>query len=143
MTNKMPKFFVIIPCYNEIETLPSLIARTMPMQEKYGIEYVLAENGSSDGSRDYFKTKIEGKYKGIKTVYIEQNLGYGYGVQQGIKEASGEYICWIHADMQIPPESLAPFFDYAIANPGKTLFLKGRRHGRTFTDNFLQRGRPH
>ena len=77
------KFSVIIPCYNEIETLPSLIARIMPMQKKYGIEFVLAENGSSDGSRDYFKTKIEGKYEGIKTVYIEQNRGYGYGVQQG------------------------------------------------------------
>lgn len=136
-----PKFSVIIPCYNEIETLPSLIARIMPMQKKYGIEFVLAENGSSDGSAEYFKTKIEGRYKDIKTVYIKQNRGYGYGIQQGIKAASGEYIGWIHADMQIPPEALVPFFDTALQNKdNRPLFLKGRRHGRGLIDNFFTAG---
>ena len=136
----MPKFSVIIPCYNEKDTLPSLIGRIRPLQDSYDIEYVLVENGSSDGSAEYFRTKIEGLHNAIRAVYVKQNRGYGYGIQQGIKAASGEYIGWIHADMQIPPETLAPFFDYAIANPGKTLFLKGRRHGRSFTDNFFTAG---
>lgn len=141
MTNKMPKFSVIIPCYNEKATLPSLIGRIRPLQDSYDIEYVLVENGSSDGSAEYFRTKIEGLHNGIRAVYVKQNRGYGYGIQQGIKAASGEYIGWIHADMQIPPEALVPFFDTALQNKDNgPLFLKGRRHGRGLIDNFFTAG---
>lgn len=101
----------------------------------------MVENGSTDGSREYFASNIEGRYPGIQVVYVPENQGYGYGIQQGIKAASGEYIGWVHADLQMPPEELIPFFDDALANnEGDSLFMKGRRTNRSLFDKFFTNG---
>ena len=146
-----PKFSIIIPCYNEKENLPALVARILPLQKQYNLEYILVENGSKDDSLAYFRQNIE-KLPGITTVYVSNNKGYGYGLQQGMKTASGDYIGWLHADLQIPPESLIPFFDFILENhkssesqeknkAGKRLlFLKGKRHGRKLKDTFFTAG---
>lgn len=134
------KFSIIIPCYNESENIDNLIKRILPLQNKYDLEYVLVENGSKDDSNNYFKQNVEGKFSNIKVVYVSENQGYGYGLQQGLKSASGDYIGWIHADLQIPPEALILFFDYAINNPDKNLFIKGNRSNRSLFDNFFTFG---
>ena len=104
------------------------------------MEYVLVENGSKDESKAYFEQNVNGKYQNIKVTYVPINQGYGYGLQQGLKACTGDYIGWIHADLQIPPEVLVPFFDYAIANSNKNLFLKGNRINRSLFDNFFTFG---
>lgn len=134
------KFSIIIPCYNERENIDSLIQRLLPLQDKYELEYVLVENGSKDGSKAYFEQNVEGRFSNIKLVYVTENLGYGYGLQQGLKAADGEYVGWIHADLQILPEALVPFFDYAIAHQDRQLFLKGSRFNRSLFDNFFTFG---
>ena len=120
------KFSIIIPCYNEEKNLSILISNILELQKKYDLEYILVENGSKDNSKEYFKQNVEGKYQNLKVVYVEKNQGYGYGVCQGLKAASGKYIGWIHADMQVPPQTLCEFFDYINNYKGdKKLFLKG------------------
>lgn len=135
------KFSIIIPCYNEADNIDNLVARIIPLQAQYDLEYILVENGSTDKSRDYFRLNIEGKYKDIEVVYIDVNQGYGYGLQQGMKAARGEYIGWIHADLQMPPEELMRFFD-EIKNyqHSEKLFLKGRRTNRSVFDRFFTNG---
>jgi len=126
------KYSIIVPCYNEEANLDKLIARLSPLQGRYDLEYILVENGSKDGSRRYFKENIENKYPNISVVYVDVNRGYGYGLQEGMKAAKGDYIGWIHADLQIPAEGLIPFFDFLESN--KTdgrVFLKGSRTNRT------------
>ena len=152
-----PVFSIILPCYNEKENLPVLINRLLPLQKQYNMEYILVENGSKDGSLEYFKRNIE-NLPGITAAYVSENRGYGYGLQQGMKAASGDYIGWLHADLQIPPESLIPFFDFILENHKSSesqerqkesearftrkqfFFLKGRRHGRSLKDNFFTAG---
>lgn len=135
------KYSIIIPCYNERDNIDSLIKRISPLQEKYDIEYVLVENGSRDNSREYFKSNIEGKFPNIVVVYVDLNKGYGYGLQQGMKAASGDYIGWIHADLQMPPEELIRFFEeIGKHDPSDKLFLKGRRMNRSAFDRFFTIG---
>lgn len=136
------KFSIIIPCFNERANIDNLIERIRPLQSGYNLEYILIENGSSDDSKLYFKNNIEGKFNNIKIVYVEKNRGYGYGLQQGLKVATGDYIGWIHADLQMAPEEILPIFDWLLRQPaGKEFFIKGRRTNRRLLDNiftFLQ-----
>ena len=135
------KYSIIIPCYNEVDNIDNLIKRIISLQNKYDLEYVLVENGSKDNSKEYFKNYVEGCYSNIKVVYVEVKHGYGYGLQQGMKAVSGDYIGWIHADMQMPPEELMQFFDeIAMHNTEEKLFLKGRRTNRSLFDRFFTNG---
>lgn len=132
------KYSIIIPCYNERDNIDSLIKRISSLQWKYDIEYIFVENGSEDESKKYFQSEIEGKYPNIVVTYVEVNQGYGYGLQQGMKDASGDYIGWIHADLQVPPEELIQFFDEIEKHdPKEKLFLKGRRINRSAFDRFF------
>ena len=135
------KYSIIIPCYNDEYNIENLISRMKTLQETYDLEYVLLENGSKDGSRRYFKERVEGKYKDIVVAYVDENQGYGYGLQQGMKAASGDYIGWIHADLQMPPEELCQFFDEIEKHSiEEKLFLKGRRTNRSAFDTFFTNG---
>jgi len=135
------KFSIIIPCYNEQVNLPLLIDKILPLQNDYELEYILVENGSTDNSREFLKNNIEGKYKNIKIKYLDINKGYGYGLKNGLKLAEGEYLGWIHADMQVHPNDLRPLFDFALSNNFKeNIFLKARRMNRPFVDKFFAAG---
>lgn len=135
------KYSIIIPCYNEKDNIDNLISRITPLQRKYDLEYVLVENGSKDGSREYFKENIEKHYPGINVAYVDVNQGYGYGLQQGMKVTTGDYVGWIHADLQMPPEELIQFFDEIEKHEaGEKLFLKGRRTNRSAFDRFFTNG---
>ena len=126
------KYSIIIPCYNEEKNLPELVKRLLPIRDAYPVEFILVENGSRDQSRRYFKEQIEGKYPQIETVYVDQNQGYGYGIQQGLQAAGGEYLGWLHADMQSRPEDLAAFFkEIERHSPEEKLFLKAHRTNRS------------
>ena len=132
------KYSIIIPCYNEMNNINNLIHRITPLQNIYDLEYILVENGSKDNSKAYFRDTVEGKYAAIMVVYVDINRGYGYGLQQGMKVAEGDYIGWIHADLQVPPEELMQFFDEIERNsPRGKLFLKGRRTNRSLFDLFF------
>tara|TARA_X000000950_G_C13614712_1_gene536820 strand:- start:34 stop:744 length:711 start_codon:yes stop_codon:yes gene_type:complete len=132
------KFSVIIPCYNEQANLPLLIDRILPLQNDYELEYILVENGSTDNSREYFTKMIEGKYKNIIVKYLDINKGYGFGLKQGLKLAKGQFIGWIHADMQAHPNELRQIFDSALSNKSdQKIFLKARRINRPFVDKFF------
>ena len=134
------KFSIIIPCYNERDNIDGLIHRLLPLQDKYDLEYVLVENGSKDESKSYFEQNVDGKYQNIKVAYVPINQGYGYGLQQGLKVAEGDYVGWLHADLQIPPEALIPFFDYVLSSSTENCFLKGNRSNRSIFDNFFTFG---
>ena len=121
-----------------MNNINNLIHRITPLQNIYDLEYILVENGSKDNSKAYFRDTVEGKYAAIKVVYVDINRGYGYGLQQGMKVAEGDYIGWIHADLQVPPEELMQFFDEIERNsPRGKLFLKGRRTNRSLFDLFF------
>ena len=132
------KYSIIIPCYNEEENLQNLVDAILPLTDR--AEFVLVENGSKDGSRRFFRESIENRYENIVCAYVDVNQGYGYGLQQGILASGGEYVGWIHADLQIPPESLLAFFDRLDDSGTKNILLKGSRQNRPLFDRFFTAG---
>ena len=121
---------LIIPCFNEAKNLPILISRCKDLIEKYPVEIILVDNGSTDNS-----SILIAKHPFVKLVKVKKNEGYGNGILEGLNNASGEILAWTHADLQTDPNDLMRGLELVLAstNPQR-LFLKGRRYGRSFFD---------
>lgn len=87
-------FSVVIPCYNEKENIPMLLdgfARALQGKEDW-VEVILVDNGSTDGSGEVLDKLLPG-YPFARTVRVEINQGYGYGIF-GASGCKGQ-LCWM------------------------------------------------
>ena len=133
------KYSIVIPCYNESENLIDLVNVIKKFPKKYNVEFILVENGSTDNSKKIFDTKIV-ENKRIKKVYVKKNEGYGYGIIQGLKKAQGDYLGWLHADLQYNPLDLEKYFDYIKEHKNEKLLLKGKRKNRKMIEYIFTYG---
>jgi glycosyltransferase involved in cell wall biosynthesis len=134
------KLSLVIPCFNEERNLPLLLKRCSQVISRGDIEIVIVDNGSTDNSQKILKELLP-DYPLVSLVHVKLNQGYGYGILEGLKKASGDILSWTHADMQADPcdviEALK-FFENTTS-PEK-VFVKGKRFGRHFADTFFTIG---
>ena len=93
------KLSVIIPIYNEVESLREIIKRVQ--DTKLAWEIVLVDDGSIDGTRDLLK-EMDGK-DNIHVVLHEKNQGKGAAVRTGFGAARGEVLLIQDADLEYDP----------------------------------------
>jgi ubiquinone/menaquinone biosynthesis C-methylase UbiE len=114
---------IIVPCRNERSNIEPAIQR-MP---KFALqqEIIFVEGHSEDGTYDEC-LRVRNRYPqwGIK-VFKQQGVGKADAVRLGFKEASGDVVMILDADLTVPPEALPKFF-LAIAS-GKGEFVNGTR----------------
>ncbi len=133
------KLSIVVPCYNEAENIPLILKRFSEVIKRDDIEVILVNNGSTDNSEDILNSLLP-NYPFAKTVKVEVNQGYGYGILQGLKSANGKYIGWTHADMQTDPIDVIKALEI-IENQNKDkIFVKGNRKGRPLFDVFFTFG---
>lgn len=123
---------LIIPCYNEEANLPLLLERCKKLAVRSDIEVVLVDNGSTDNTAEVLKNLLP-QYPGCRSIRVENNQGYGFGIVAGLKAAKGELLAWTHADMQTDPQDALLGLEL-FAKHGDQIFVKGRRYGRPFMD---------
>lgn len=126
------RFSLVIPCYNEAANLPLLLNRCQKLVAQPGVEVVLVDNGSTDDSPAVLLALIP-DYPGCRSVRVEQNQGYGFGILAGLKAASGDILGWTHADMQTDPQDALRGLEL-FEKHGLNCFVKGRRYGRPLGD---------
>ena len=126
------KFSLIIPCYNEAANLPLLLERCKALAAKSEVEVILVDNGSTDSTPQVLCTLLP-SYPGCRTVRVEKNQGYGFGILSGLRAAKGEILGWTHADMQTDPQDALSGLEL-FEKHGKDIFVKGRRNGRPLAD---------
>lgn len=132
------KFSIVVPCYNEEENIPLLLKRFEEVIKRDDMEVILVDNGSTDGSARVLSELVPG-YAFARTVSVEVNQGYGYGILQGLKECRGEYIGWTHADLQTDPGDIVRALELIEKERG-LVFVKGNRKGRPLFDVFFTVG---
>lgn len=130
------KYSVVFPCYNEAANLPLLIESLEKFPKDFDVEFIIVQNGSTDDSPRVLKKIREGKDT-VVVVDVPVNKGYGYGIKQGILQATGSYVCWMHSDMQLSPLILVDFFKYIEVSKKKHLFMKGARKNRHLIEYFF------
>ncbi len=123
------KFSVVLPCYNEAENIPLVLAAYEKVWPEFPAELVLVNNGSTDDTREVLERQLT-RFSFARSVLVPINKGYGYGVMAGLRAARGEVLGVSHADMQCSPRDL--FRAYAALADSHTTLIKGERSGRAF-----------
>jgi len=131
---------IVVPCYNEERNIPLILEKFNSVIKTDDIEVVLVDNGSTDSSEMVFNMLIP-NYTFARVVKVAVNQGYGFGISSGLKEASGEFIGYSHADMQTDPADVLKAFEIIMqsSNP-KNSYVKGDRKRRNFLDQFFTMG---
>lgn len=128
----MTELSVIVPCYNEEKNLPEIIRGFNELLHgKPWVEVLLVNNGSTDGSANVFEQELNAlPHRQIRVVKVPVNKGYGYGIVQGLEQATGNVLAWTHADGQTDPADVLRAFEvYRQAN-NPLLVVKGERKKR-------------
>jgi len=126
------RFSLVIPCYNEASNLPLLLERCKKLADRPDVEVILVDNGSTDTTVEVLKILLP-KYPGCRSIRVENNQGYGFGILSGLRAAEGQILGWTHADMQTDPQDALWGLDL-FEKHGDNIFVKGRRYGRPFMD---------
>jgi glycosyltransferase involved in cell wall biosynthesis len=129
------KLSVVVPCYNEGETIPYLLSRyATALKGRDDIEVILVNDGSKDNTKEVLENQ-KSLHTFLSVVHVEPNAGYGHAVTTGLRHATAELIGWTHGDLQTPPEdmmrALTIFENYTGEKP---LYVKGKRYGRPIFD---------
>ena len=102
------KVSVVIPVYNEQESLPELIRRTTAACEMLGKDYeiLLVDDGSSDESASMLSDAAEEPGSHIVAVLLNRNYGQHNAIMAGFSHVTGDVIVTLDADLQNPPEEI-------------------------------------
>lgn len=102
------KVSVVIPVYNEEESLPALLSRTQAacqqLTQKY--EIILVDDGSSDSSGDMLSAAAEQPGSHIVSVLLNRNYGQHSAIMAGFSHVTGDLVITLDADLQNPPEEI-------------------------------------
>ena len=134
---------VIFPCYNESSNIVGIISSIKSaLQGRNDVEIILVDNGSTDSTPQVLEQALQGEHnKQFKTLRIEKNIGYGHGIMEGVRIASGEVIAWTHADLQTDPADVLEAYKIFVDHPEyPNCILKGRRVGRNPLDTLFTGG---
>ena len=102
---------IVIPLYNEEESLPELVAWIHKSLEGSGkaFEIILADDGSRDKSWEVIKL-ISEKYNTVKGISFRRNYGKSAALSEGFKLAEGNVVITMDADLQDSPEEILPLY---------------------------------
>ena len=122
------KLSVIVPCFNEVNTLQDLLVAVKNCGIE-DLEIIVVDDYSTDGTRDVLKNLED---KSIKVLYHERNRGKGAALRTGFKSATGEICIVQDADLEYDPKEFPLLIEPIIRNKADVVF--GSR---------FQSGRPH
>jgi len=99
--NNYPLISVIIPCYNAERTLEKCLNSVI--QQSYdNLEIILIDDGSKDNSSKIYQ---DFKLKDERiNIFVQSNSGVSKARNNGLKEATGEYICFVDSDDWVEPD---------------------------------------
>ncbi len=103
-----PLLSVIIPVYNEQETLPALFARTYPALDALGVPYevLFVNDGSRDRSAALLKDQFLVRPDVTRVILFNANHGQHLAIMAGFEYCRGERVVTLDADLQNPPEEI-------------------------------------
>lgn len=98
---------IVVPIYNEVESLPRLIDAIDSKMKVLGLSYelVCVDDGSSDGSTELLKEEAQ-KNPHLKAIILRRNYGQTAAMAAGFKYSQGQVIITIDGDLQNDPQDI-------------------------------------
>jgi len=136
----MKAFSVIIPMFNEQETIAETIRAVVAEMEGLGVDWelILVNDGSTDGTVDVCRRESE-RDRRIRVEDYAPNRGRGYALRRGFAAAGGDFVITIDADLTYSPDHISRIWrelragtaDIVIGSPymkgGKTVGVPLKR----------------
>jgi len=127
-----PLVSVLIPARNEVENIPTLLAKVAAgieavKQRGYAGELVLIDDGSTDGTGE-LASSLQGQYPFLRLISHRRNQGLTAALRTGFRHVRGDVIIFLPADLESDPEEDIPKLLDKL-NEG----YEGRNDGKVFT----------
>jgi glycosyltransferase involved in cell wall biosynthesis len=123
------KTSIVIPCYNEKETIESIVLAVCacPLDEK---EIIVVDDGSNDGTTEVVKNRVRSLVD--KVIFHERNQGKGAALRSGFQAATGDIVLVQDADLEYDPQEYLLLLDPIWSGKADVVFgsrfLGGRAH---------------
>ncbi|HEV2331580.1 MAG TPA: glycosyltransferase [Gammaproteobacteria bacterium] len=103
-----PELSVVIPVYNEQESLPTLFKRLYPALDalKRRYEIIFVDDGSADRSAAMLREQYGKRPDATRVVLLQSNFGQHAAILAGFHSSRGEKVVTLDADLQNPPEEI-------------------------------------
>ncbi len=137
----MKKITIIIPAYNEEESLPHLYERLeklMNTMGNYQFEILFVNDGSKDNTINLIKEYRE-KDSRISYVDFSRNFGKEIAMIAGLDYATGDCVIFMDADLQDPPELIPELVKYWEEGYDDVYAKRSSRKGETWLKKFTSK----
>ena len=130
---------VIIPAYNEKESLPELLSRIRQVAEehRYTYEAILIDDGSTDGSWEAIAA-LAAADPAVRAIRFRRNYGKSAALYCGFERAQGDVVFTMDADLQDSPEEIPEMYQM-VKEDGWDLVSGWKQHRQ---DNKLTKNLP-
>ncbi|MAE60943.1 MAG: hypothetical protein CMJ49_06245 [Planctomycetaceae bacterium] len=118
----------VMPCYNEEDIIGFTVPQLCDAFAEAGIamQLVAVDNGSTDATRSILE-RLAGEQSDMVVVPIDENIGYGNGILQGLPRCTGKWVATVPADLQVDVAEVLKLFQIANAATVLKLFKVRRR----------------
>jgi glycosyltransferase involved in cell wall biosynthesis len=131
---KLRKLSVIVPVFNERNTLVEIVRRmrSVELPDGIDIEIVVVDDGSTDGTRDVLRQLGDST---VRVVMHGTNQGKGAAVRSGFEHASGDYVLIQDADLEYDPEDWPRLINPVLRGKARVVYgsrFTGERRNMLF-----------
>ena len=137
-----PSLSVIIPCYNEVNTVKDVVMRVL--NEAIVDEIIVVDDGSTDGSRDVLQQLDTEADSRVSVYYHDRNRGKGAALVTGFEQATSDVIIIQDADFEYDPREYAlllkPIQEGVATVVYGSRFLGGTRKAMNFWNMVANKG---
>ena len=122
---------IIVPIYNEINSLNSLCFKLKDTFKLNKIKYIFIDDGSKDGSAEWLKSNLSKIFNktNYELVLLNKNHGKGYAIKEGIKIVEGYYTLFIDSDLEYQPQDLYEMYNVVLKNQNIKVLYGSRTLG--------------
>lgn len=122
------KLSVVVPCYNEKDTIEEVIASIRNCGIK-NLEIIIVEDCSTDGTREFVREKVASTVE--KVLYHKANKGKGAALRNGFKAATGDLVVVQDADMEYDPKDYLKLIEPFVSGRADAEVVYGSRYARS------------
>lgn len=119
----LPKVSIIILTYNNLSLTQKCLDSIAEHTDYPNTELIIVDNASTDGTQQYLTSRFANTLSKIKLIFNQKNSGFAAGNNQGLREASGDYLVILNNDTRVTPHWLTDMVYYFQHHP--TLGLLG------------------